>query len=542
MSNVTESSDSIHCALCGVPAVIACPVCAGEAYCGEKCQVAHWVQHAAECNTQVLENVSEAVAMPFNLVDEDNNDLEFRVMPFYRETAENLTVGTILRSENLDSYETVEIGENLVARSRRKKDLGYGRKPTADEMEEIAEVIVNFVPANDGEDIQQDYHINIGKNTLYEGNQNPAAKRPMFIKRRFGQKRPDGLIYWVDPQTISDTGVMEITTHGWMTVTVQRGKDEYSISFAVRNLRPLRWGLVKRVTRFGSWWDKQFKTGVTGRRLLKAKGFEQTSRHFPLTVHSYATGMQVALVLRIGDGNFAELVDLEVYVRDNMKPGIDKQTDVDALMKVSNLVVGNTEVYEGDTDDITAICMSLKDHIAREQMDLTTFQDFGDDEINQEIAAGVEKCQKHLDTLVAYQKNLEDGKDPDYTREIGIAISEARQALEIGGKLRQRRWQRRIEGKKGLRLGGLSGMDWAETKQEEWSENPKDNKSKLTDLYKALQNASLSGASSRRREVLLSVLRPQTSRSIPLYKRAIKKAKKTFSRKGDDEDEYYESE
>lgn len=523
MSEITE----VTCVVCGKPEKFCCHICGGAAYCSEECQTAHWTQHVDECNVEYLEDPSITIAMPFNLVDEDDKKVELRVMEFAKVGTEGKTRTRVLESEH---PETKLIGKKqLVARMRRKQDLGVGRNPTEDEANgEEVKMTVIFVDRKTGERFQDDYPLELPKDMIYDGSDDPLVQGLIPMRKRF---RQHGMVLWANLKNIGKDP-MRINTDGLMTIIVKRANnDEYTIKFRIRNIRPLRWRPFRRASRLASWFDKTFRTGLTGRAMMKAKGILPTNEHFIFNAHDehISSGMQVTFVLRMGEGNFAEPVDFEIYIPDNMPATKDTLTDTNSQLRVENAVIGETLCYDGEVDDVTALCMNLRDHIAQQEVDLVDFHTdkFEDhDEINKEVEAGIVKAKNLLSTILSYQTQLEADKDAEITTNVQSAITQASELLAVDGKMRQRRWARRVTGKK-------DGVGWAEDKAEKWLSNPKKNKRKLIDLYGALEKARIGGKSDKKRalELMKQLDDEGYSTSSSWSSRTKKKFKKFFKRK-----------
>lgn len=524
------------CDMCGKPKTFSCPLCGGADYCCEKCQSAHWVQHSQHCNVEFLDDPSMTVAMPFDLVDEDDRPVNFRMMEFVPIEGEYETGAWVLESEHPDQE---LIGEHqLVARMVKKRNLGKGRPPTDAEKGEIVTMTVKFVDRKTRRKAQVAYSMKLSDNMIYDGNPDELIKRLVSMRKR---SREHGIVLWKNLEKDGEKP-MRITTDGYMTIVVKRANgDEYTIGFRIRNIRPLSWGVVRKIYQAGSWFDKRFKTGVTGRNMLKTKGLTPTHEHKFLHVHDkkISSDMQVVMVLRMGGGNFAELADFEVFIPDNMPTKKDTWYDTDAQINVDNVVIGDTTCYDGEIADVTALCMCLNDHIAQNKSDLVDFELDENDEIHQEIQAEISKAEVLLKTILPYQARLEDDKNAEISHQIRSGIAEASQLLAIGGKFRQIRWSRRIS--KG------SGVGWAEDKVKNWLPNKDANKSKLKDIYGALQRAGVRGEEDNRRKLALmkklndaeisGSTTPWTTKAKKKFSKAKEKFSEAFKRKTDDEDE-----
>lgn len=481
------------CDMCGKKGTFSCPLCEGANYCCEKCQEAHWGQHSQHCNVEYLDDPSMAIAMPFDLVDEDDNPLNFRLMKFVTLEGENKTIATVLESEQVNEE---LIGEQrLVARMTGKLNPGKGRPPKDAEKGENVTMTVKFVDKKTKRTSQATYNMKLPDDMIYDGNPSEMVKTLVSMKRR---SRERGIVLWENLEN-SGEAPMRITTNGEMTIVVKRAnKDEYTIKFLIRNIHLLTRESTRKLSRFTSWLDKKFRTGVTGRNTLKAKGLTPTSEHKILSVQdkSISSGMEVVFVLRVGDGNFAEPVDFEVYIPDNMPATKDTDGDVDAEINVENAVIGDTMCFDGEIDDITALCMCLNDNIAQNNSDLLDFELDENDELHQEIKAEISKLESLKKLILPYQVQLENDSDAEISHQVQAGIAEASELVAIGGKFRQIRWSKRIS------RGG--GMGWAEDKVENWLPSKDANLKKLKDLYKALSRAGIKGRSdSKRKEDLL---------------------------------------
>jgi len=478
------------CELTGEPATLVCQICGMVAYKDEKCQAADWVNHEPHCNVEYQEDPSIGVAVPFDLVEVADDGREYpaecRVMMHYedprnKQGVTKVTCGVTPEADNsIDS----RVG---VARLRGKKDLGYGRAPTDAEDGEQIDVTVKFVDRKTGVESEDNYNLTLPLDALYKGSDESMTELLVSMRKR---ERLYGLVLWASLDRMGQKP-MRITTDGTMTVTVKRANDdEFECTFRIRNILPLRFRPFRKAFRFASWFDKTFKTGVTGRRMLKAKKLNPTSKHFILNYHDQhiSSGMQVNLVLRMEDGKFAELVDMEIYIPDNMPAEKDSQYDSNAEMNVSNSVVTDLKSYNGELDDVTAVCMALRDHLEYEKRDQEIFK--GDRDIDKEIGLSVSKAEKALSVLSEYQENLEKNPELDINQAIGSAWSEANEMLEVGGKLRQMRWAKKISKR--------NGLGWAKDKfYEDWSIDVKKNKNKIRDLYNAVRKASVSGKTNK---------------------------------------------